>query len=342
VPTYREAIEAALTEWDNIWFHWNKSQESRNAVFMLRRVMRDDVYDDRLKQAVDFYMGYNPAPVTLELPLVQISTGSALYAKLTDKLAHCDPPVLQPPRASGRTGRVARVTAPAPDTSVRITNRLVPAPQAASSSRVVPVQARPSASTSRTGGLEANIRKHEAEWSSIEITDIPTGEYARYEHTASDFGTTTQKAAAAGVVRRYFGVIGTGEVLTHPGYWMELGRIVMKSKIGRCFSCSAAAVFTLVSDPAFDELTLMVMGSKKSDHYFVCVGTSAGAINAGNGTAVDIWQANLNKDPNSMCKTPCSSFMYWRGAMPICEIPTDKRTALRKFAAKREEEEIVV
>ncbi|MEO4049209.1 hypothetical protein AAFN46_19245 [Pseudomonas sp. CAU 1711] len=307
---YRVAIENALTAWDGIWFHWNKSEESRSAAMILRRLMTDSPYDDELCKAVDWFLGASDVEFTYVRSFSPLKTSSALYTQLTDHLKSADPPQLKP--VVVRETRPVRRQAPT-QSSVQV--------------RSTPVV------TSSPSKLPLQILRHQDAWKNIKITDIPTGKHGRYEHTSDDFVTNQQKASAAGVVQIQLGI--KGKSLQIPAYWIELGRMVHVSKKGRCFSCAGAAVFTLTQDEYFDNYELAIMGNAKYDHYFVCVGSSIGEIKSGLGTAIDIWQANLNGTTDVYAKSPAKEFMYWKGAEFTCVIPKESRQALRAFILER-------
>lgn len=308
---YRTAVENALRDWEGIWFHWNKSYESSAAASIIRRLISDSRFDDELRGAIDWFLGRSDVEFSYVIAFARLKSTSALYAQLTSHLATADPPELKP--VVVRPTRTT--TRPVPRQS---TVRVVSTPVVATSSSSLPLQ----------------ILRYQDTWKNIKITDIPTGRHGRYEHTADDWVTNQQKAAAAGVVEIQMGI--KGKTLQTPEYWIELGRIVHVSKKGRCFSCAGAAVCTLTQDVYFDNYELVIMGNPKYDHYFVCVGSSAGEIKSGLGTAIDIWQANLEGAADAYAKSPAKTFMYWKSAEIICVIPKDQRQGLRDFIKKRE------
>ncbi|WP_207283132.1 hypothetical protein [Pseudomonas sp. FW300-N2F2] len=318
---YRIAIENALRAWDGIWLHWNKSDASKAAAMILRRIMGEDQYDDQLKAAVDWFLGKTQVPFSYMVAFDALKTSSALYALLDAQVGASDvepanlKPVVQPSSAPLQRRPVRR--------------QQTPITIAGSSLAVA------SSSAPKKSNIVVQLMRYQDTWKAIKITDIPTGTHGRYEHTADDSTTTMQKGSAAAVIKMQLGI--KTNALEAPAYWIELGRMVFKSKKGRCFSCAGAALFTLTNDEYFDTYEIAVMGNKKFDHYFVCIGSTLGEIEAGLGTAVDIWQANLANTPDVFAKSPAKDFMYWKGAKIICSIPRDQRQSLRHFAREREE-----
>lgn len=313
---YRTAVENALRDWEGIWFHWSKSYESRAAVSIIRRLITDSRFDDELCAAIDWFLGRSDVEFSYVIPFARLKITSALYVQLTSHLVSADPPELKP--VVVRPTRTTTRHAPRQSTVRVVATPVVATPVVATSSSSLPLQ----------------ILRYQDTWKNIKITDIPTGRHGRYEHTADDWVTNQQKAAAAGVVEIQMGI--KGKTLQTPEYWIELGRIVHVSKKGRCFSCAGAAACTLTQDVYFDNYELVIMGNPKYDHYFVCLGSSVGEIKSGLGTAVDIWQANLSGAADAYAKSPAKDFMYWKGAEFICMIPKDQRQALRDFISKRQ------
>ncbi|MGY2197114.1 hypothetical protein [Pseudomonas gingeri] len=317
---YRTAIENALRAWDGIWFHWNKSDASKAAAMILRRIIGEDSYDDQLKAAVDWFLGRSQEPFHYMYAFDALKTTSSLYAQLDAHVGASDvepanlKPVVQPSaaRLQRRPVRVQQTPTVVAGTSL----------------------ATASSSSPKKSSIAVQLMRYQEVWKTIKITDIPTGKHGRYEHTADDPTTTMQKGSAAAVIKKQLNI--KTNALKAPAYWVELGRMVFKSKKGRCFSCAGAALFTLTNDEYFDNYEIVVMGNKKYDHYFVCIGSTLGEIEAGLGTAVDIWQANLADTPDVFAKSPAKDFMYWNGAQIICSIPRDQRQLLRDFVIERE------
>ncbi|AZD29211.1 hypothetical protein [Pseudomonas chlororaphis] len=342
---YRAAIEAALQAWEGIWFHWRKSEASKSASVILHRLIADSPYDDQLQEAVNWFLGKSDQPFHYVVSFAKLSTDSALFAQLTNHLQNAEPPNLRPVLVMHGSS-ASRPQQPA-SSAPRAGSGLVVAPQAASSNSVPVLGAQPAASSSipvvtaraassgSENTVELQIRKHQRIWQAIEITDIPTGKHGRYIHTADDPLTTQQKGSAAAIVKKQLKF--TGNAFAVPAYWIELGRLVFKYKKGRCFSCAGAALYTLTLDQFFDIYELAVMGTRKYDHYFVCVGTTMGQITSGLGSAIDIWQSNLSGSSDVFAHTPAKDFMYWKDAEIICLIPRSERQALRTFVAQREE-----
>lgn len=346
MPTYRQAIEAAIASWRGIWLHWNKSPASESAVMILERLMGEERYDDRLKEAVDWFLGNSFVPFNYVYEFNALKTDSALYKKLTAELATADAPILRPPQSPSVVSHVPR---PAPVR--RRIQSVLPSPPpsssgASSSSTVVPVvpRAHPAPSpapvtTARRRDAEAPrelpFARHFAEWAKVEITDIPTGEHGVYESAPEDFQTINQRGGAQMVTQKVHSLGKKDDVKPFPEYWIELGRSISRSKkkVGRCYSCAGVVAHTLVCEREYDNLVIAIVGNPKRDHYFVLVGESMEAISASDGWAIDIWDGNLNKRPPVH---PIKQFVYMKGGVkPCCVILPDDRVSLRAFIAER-------
>lgn len=331
---YRAAIEEALKAWHAIHFHWLKSAESKAAATLLRHLIDSNPYDDVLKQAVEWFTDQcNEAFQYQTVTYSRLKLTSALYVQLNTHLKSAEKPDLKP---------VAGSSSSSVPSAMRMGGSVAPASRPSSSGLglgLAPASASASAtgpslsSSSGVQPVEVQVRKYEKIWGTITVTDIPTAQHGVYEHTKDDPITTQQKGSASAVVEITLKI--KGKPLNAPEFWVLLGGMVLKSKFGRCFSCAAAAVHTLIHDEYFDRYEMTVMGTEKYDHYFVCVGESMGEIKSGLGTAIDIWQANLSNKPDAYAHSPAKTFLYWSEAQIICDIPKTRRAEFRKLVKTR-------
>ncbi|HEX8430979.1 MAG TPA: hypothetical protein VF625_06815, partial [Longimicrobium sp.] len=143
-----------------------------------------------------------------------------------------------------------------------------------------------------------------------------------------DFQTTIQKGMASTPVVKKTGC-SKDKVLEQPEYWALLGRMVLKSRKARCFSCAAAAVYSLVMDPECDSLVIASVANESFDHHFVVVAKSEGDLKAGRAYAIDIWQANLDK---SSYVQSLDTFRYTKGKTKVfCLLMPEERAGLRAW-----------
>jgi hypothetical protein len=177
---------------------------------------------------------------------------------------------------------------------------------------------------------ETLVLTHVPSWSQIEITDRPTGRHGRYNLTENDLSRSQiARGAVAGMILKFLKKkgrsVGMSEVTTLPEYWLALGRIVLKGNAGRCFSCAAAVVFSLVSDTRFDGWTIFMGGSPSYDHHYVVITNSTASVYY----AIDIWSANLNGNTNYVVSW--NNFTYAQGYVNFCTFSTNDRHSHRAF-----------
>jgi hypothetical protein len=180
----------------------------------------------------------------------------------------------------------------------------------------------------RGGSLVDNANTHRKTWSVITITDRPTGEFDSHNRPIYDYSHLKDGQApqveSDGATAAGWALGGKpGDHQVKPAYWLKLGKLALNRKLGKCFSCAAAAVYTLVHDPNFDRYRIEVVGCADTDHYIVVVGRSGGRNRrvtlqrnpylgigpaSGWGAAaivVDIWQANHNNEVPAKKATDC-------------------------------------
>ncbi|MDT9678667.1 hypothetical protein F6R97_29685 [Pseudomonas sp. JV414] len=325
---YRATIEEALKAWHAIRFHWLKSAESKAAANILRQLIDSSPYDNVLKQAVEWFTDQcNEAFTYQNVTYSRLKTTSALYVQLNTHLKSAEGPDLAP---------VASSSSSSVPTAIRMGSSVAPVSRPSSSGLGLAPASAAGLSLSSSSGVrpvELQIRKYEKLWAKITVTDIPTKKHGVYNYTKDDPITTQQKGSASGVVEITLRI--AGKPLEAPEFWVLLGGMVLESTFGRCFSCAAAAVHTLVHDEYFDRCEVVIMGTKKYDHYFVCVANTLGEIKSGEGIAIDIWQANLSKKPDAYAHSPANTFRYWPKAEIICVIPQSRRTEFRELVKTR-------
>jgi hypothetical protein len=334
--TYREAVVEAIRKWNDVWFHWKKSQQSVGAISILQFEMRNDHrYDDRLKEAVDWFMGWSAVQYSYcGMNYDQLKTDSALYRHLHDELENANPPVLKPVTTTARSRASTSVTTASASSShslSRQTSVLTTAPQVASTSisesalasapsAVPKTSAAPKKAT--TSLSEAVVLMHDSAWRKIKITNRPTDTPGRYDYTDEDKGATQLQGAALAI----------GKKQDSPRFWVELGRLTLTNKFGRCLHCSGAAVYSLVMEPMLDSYVIAVQGNTAFDHHYVLLGNE-GDLATGDGYVIDIWDANLNgTTPLSKAK----EYRYRKGEHKLfCTLLPEERAELRRFALER-------
>jgi len=188
----------------------------------------------------------------------------------------------------------------------------------------------------------AALHPHFPALRAIEITDQPTGAAGQYAFTDGNAYSEGDRNLAIGETPE-----GGGKKQNEPRYWLRLGRRVLTAQqdgkcYGRCFSCAAAVIYTLVTDPAFDKLLIEHVGSIGYDHHLVLVGRPNATDTAGTGlsdreswmtktVAVDVWQGNLNGNDDFI--SLASMNVYAAANLKFyCAYAVSTRSADRQFA----------
>lgn len=312
--TLSEAVDEAIRRWNDVWFHWNKSQQSKNAVMALQNLMARSMYEDELLAAVTWLIGQSATPFNYKgLRLDPLKSDSALATYLGEEFAKVDrAPNLRPRPTTSTTS--SRATS---STTGRTTD--------------VPKKTTPKTPVSRSSAPRylSSLARHARDWAGIEITDIPTDTPGVYKYTKNDQQTTTMKGTAAAKLAMTH---KKKDIVDLPEYWAELGRLVSKHRMGRCYSCAALVVYTLVMDPTYDELVIAVMGNVDYDHQFVLIGTMA-EVESKKGYVIDIWQSNLDKVTPQVL--PLNECRYTQGNVQLaCLLHPDDRATVRAFVSK--------
>lgn len=298
---FREAVEKAIERWNGIWFHWGKSQQSSNAVVALRGILDTTIYDDELHKATMWLLGQSETPYSYKsAKLERLKKDSSLATFLDEEL---DKVKSQP------------------NFKPQVSNSLtIEKKEQKKEKKVV-------RSSNKSMSYLSMLAKHQKEWSGIEITDIPTKTPGVYKYTENDKQTTNIKFTAS--IKLANKGVNYKEIVAQPEYWAELGRLVSKHRFGRCYSCAALVVYTLVADSSYDSLVIAVFGNEDYDHQFVVIGTMS-EIKEGKGYAIDIWQANLDKKTPQVL--PISECIYAKGNVKLaCLLHPDDRASVRSF-----------
>jgi hypothetical protein len=178
----------------------------------------------------------------------------------------------------------------------------------------------------------------------IEITDRPTDRAGEYNFTPGNVYSEGDRNLASA---------DTTEVSSNkqfePKYWLRLGRRVVTPQqdgksYGRCFSCAAAVIYEMVTDPAFDDCMIEHVGAEGYDHHLILLdrcnanGTDNTGLNnarltwMGSAAIVDVWQGNLNGNTNyvemAVDNRYAQSNLRW-----FCAFPPTRRAQDRVFAA---------
>ncbi|MCX6599616.1 MAG: hypothetical protein NTV70_24950 [Acidobacteria bacterium] len=188
------------------------------------------------------------------------------------------------------------------------------------------------------------IAVHNANWSNIEVTDLPTGVPGEYNFSAGNVFSEGDRNVA-------IQEMGHGaEVQLNKQYWLRLGLKVLTPqsngiRYGRCFSCAAAVIYSLVRDQTFDDYTIEHIGSTDFDHHLILVGRSNanGVSEAGladgwdqwkwTGVIIDVWQARLNG--NADYGTLAHQNRYAGGHLRwFCVYSTGTRAVDRNFTTR--------
>lgn len=237
----------------------------------------------------------SPAPTPVPTPVpspFRAPSASVVYAS-SPLVLSASSPLVSAPSSSASMASSSLSASPVVVTPVP---RPMPTPAPSISLAPAPVvSASPALASVKTDSRIAEFAALASKWGVIKITDLPTSTPGVYIQTEDDKMTIVSKAAAAGAVIKEG--IDMAKVLESGRYWLRLGRMVLKGKKGRCFSCAAVAAYLLTLEPAFDDLDICIWGSGEYDHHFTTIGKSSEYASAWNGVVViDIWHGNLNKE----------------------------------------------
>ena len=324
---YREAVEEAIRKWKDKWLHWNKSQQSTNAVMALEGIIGSSIYDDDLEACVNWLIGQSDHQFSYKaFPLSALKADSLLYKHLNTEIGKATAGPSRRPVSRVTSTTVRQSSSASSSSSVRVPSSSARAVTASATVTVVeaPKRVQPLVvASSSVPSYLSLLKRHHEEWSKIEITDIPTATPGIYKYTEKDKQTNNLKLMAALNVKA-----AKGEITEQPLYWAQLGKLVAKHRFGRCYSCAGLAVYTLVMDPSYDKLIIAVVGNSDYDHQFVVVGTESEVGNK-TGYVIDIWQTNLDngKTPFVMPHAEC---VYSKGTTKLaCVLFPDDRASLR-------------
>jgi hypothetical protein len=246
-----------------------------------------------------------PPPFSLHQPMA-----SSVPMPLARSVPGNQPPPI-PLRSSPPPGRGSPVNLPPPiNLPPPLTNRLPPMPTVSSAIRTpnvhsVPLPSMPSSSSSSPVPLSVRPRRLSkgpgilidvaelVKWieamddlKSIFVCDIPTGVQGVY---------LTEKSTTGLVDNSKINIARTDR----QGGWLNLGRGVLTNRMGKCWSCAAAVIHKLVTDPRFDAVRIESIGASGYDHHFVVINRDSATTVADMSTwnkdaiLIDAWQANL-------------------------------------------------
>ncbi|RUL77522.1 hypothetical protein [Dyella choica] len=161
---------------------------------------------------------------------------------------------------------------------------------------------------------EATLTK----WTQMSVTNIPKPD-GGYTYTADNLQATNTSGAAtawiAGKVKELKSDVSEfGGAQMIGGFWIKLGAITEKTKIGRCLHMSGLAVFHLLDNTNFDNVTIQVVGSTVFDHHFVLLDIYHAGDKKKQCFVVDIWQGRVDKS-NNFVYTDASHPYYRHGKL---------------------------
>jgi hypothetical protein len=191
------------------------------------------------------------------------------------------------------------------------------------------------------GPFANGLRRKFAVWTEIEITDKPTGVPGKYNFTEGNSFSEGDRNSALAML----GVEHNPE--QNPKYWLALGKLVQTEKLGkyygRCFSCAAAVIYSLVMDEEYDGLMIEHIGAVRYDHHLVLVGranangTDGTGLNGkqaawGDAVVIDVWQGNLAGDFEYVFLPKDSEYVHGEEQRWFCAFPPEKRGEHRAYA----------
>ena len=174
----------------------------------------------------------------------------------------------------------------------------------------------------------------------IEITDLPSGVPGSYTFTKENVHSEGDRNAALAKL----GPIKNPQYA--PDYWLILGKLVLTSKLGkyygRCFSCAAAVIASIVNEPELDHLVVEHVGSIAYDHHLIIVGRENAnglddsGLNGqmhhwGNAFIIDVWQGNHSGNYQYVALPRQCDYVNGQQLRFFAGYPTNRRGADRSF-----------
>jgi hypothetical protein len=141
-----------------------------------------------------------------------------------------------------------------------------------------------------------------AKWRQMRVTNIPK-QGGGYTYTNEDSQATISSGAATAWITIKLKALDEdvstyGGAMMIGGFWMKLGAIAEKTKIGRCLHMSGLAAMHLLDNPNFDNVKIYIVGSTAYDHHFVLLNIFHGDDKAWQWFIVDIWQGRVDSTNN--------------------------------------------
>ncbi|WP_369977381.1 hypothetical protein [Xanthomonas bundabergensis] len=156
------------------------------------------------------------------------------------------------------------------------------------------------------------------EWKQLTPTNIPKP-HGGYTYTDKDAQATNTSGSAAAWIEGKLKALDTtakefGGAQKIGGFWIKLGAITKKTKIGRCLHMSGVAAVDLLSNANFDNVKISIVGSTAYDHHFVVLDIFNATDRAWQRFIVDIWQGRVDQS-NTFVYTDATHPYYRRGEL---------------------------
>lgn len=145
---------------------------------------------------------------------------------------------------------------------------------------------------------EATLTK----WKQMSVTNVPK-EGGGYTYTNQDSQATICSGAATSWVTGRLKALDVdvsafGGAQKIGGFWMKLGAITERRKIGRCLHMSGLAAMHLLDNNNFDNTKIYIVGSTAYDHHFVLLDIFHSTDQKWQRFVVDIWQGRVDNSNN--------------------------------------------
>lgn len=155
-------------------------------------------------------------------------------------------------------------------------------------------------------------------WKQMSATNIPKPA-GGYTYTHQDAQATTASGAATAWIIGKLKELKTdakefGGAQKVGGFWMKLGAITEKNKIGRCLHMSGLAALNLVDNANFDNVKISIVGSTLYDHHFVVLDIYHAGEKKLQYFIVDIWQGRVDSS-NKFVYTEANHPYYRHGKL---------------------------
>jgi hypothetical protein len=154
-------------------------------------------------------------------------------------------------------------------------------------------------------------------WKQMVVTNIPKPA-GGYTYTSQDAQATNTSGAAAAWITVKLKELGmdvnkdVGGAQMVGGFWIKLGAVTEKTKIGRCLHMSGLATSNLLANTNFDNAQITVVGSTLYDHHFVLLDIYHPTDKKWQRFVVDIWQGRVD-NTNTFVYTDADHPYYRHG-----------------------------